>query len=159
MRIVFLAALPSESNNGNVTRRAINPFQIPAGLAGARKVICQETAAVFLRKRACKAPFVVVQGTQIKKFYLQKVSWFCSFDRDRPAEIMNLRQIHILHIIGFVAVLNLSSSPVNTFNAKYVSFLHRCNWRDIRVPAGVQGNFLLEAFLGSTEMIVLTMVV
>mmetsp|Transcript_37629 Transcript_37629/g.53068 ORF Transcript_37629/g.53068 Transcript_37629/m.53068 type:complete len:210 (+) Transcript_37629:4149-4778(+) len=133
----------SEFDTGNVTTGAIDPVQIPACLASAGVVICQEASSVLLGKGTRKAPFVTVQASQVQKLHFEQVARLGCGNGEGTTQIMNLTEIHIFYVVRRIVVMNLTACPIDTLDAHYLAFLNRRHWWDRRVPAIVQRNFLL----------------
>lgn len=101
------------------------------------------TSAVLSGESSCEAPLVAVQGAEVEELYLEKVTRLRPLHFDGAGEVVDLREVDILDVVRAVVVLDLSPRPVDAFHAKLFALLDLGNWRDIGMPAIVQGALLI----------------
>ena len=77
--------------------------------------IIKKASAVVFVEDARKAPWLLLKRLHVLYFNYEDIAWLCGFYLERTAQVMDLRQIDILHVVRAIVVSNLSSSPINAF--------------------------------------------
>src|SRR5690606_26675873 len=70
-----------------------------------------------------------------------------ALDTHRPGEKVDLRKIHVSHILGAVIVPDLAAGPVVAFEDEIIAGLDLHGHRDIRVPAVVHAVVVVRGFV------------
>lgn len=73
--------------------------------------LIQKPTAVVLRKHACETPRLVLEGLDVHDFHKEHISGFCVLDLEGAAQVVNLRQVDILDVVGRIIVTDLAASP------------------------------------------------
>lgn len=59
----------------NMTRGAVDALKVPDGLAGFRKVVCEEATTILTVKDASEPPLMTLKGPQVQDLHHQQVPW------------------------------------------------------------------------------------
>lgn len=78
--------------------------------------LVQKSTAVVLVEDAGESPRVVLKGLDIVDFDAEHIARFGALDFEWSREVMDLAQIHSQDVVCGVVVLDLTTSPVDTFN-------------------------------------------
>ena len=103
--------------------------QIQAVISGGKSslrfriVLIQKPASVVLVKDAGEAPWMVLEWLHVLDLHKENVSWLGCLDLEGAREIVDLRQVDILDVVGVVRVLDLAACPVQAFNLDSLAFL------------------------------------
>ena len=81
---------------------------------------------------------MVVEGLDVLNLHEEDVTWLGSLDLERTREIVDLCQVDVLDVIGAVVVLDLPSSPVETFDLDCLTVFDCATERYIGMPAVVE---------------------
>lgn len=100
--------------------------------------LVKEASAVVLVEDAGEAPWLMLEWLNILNLDKQDITRLRTFDLEWSREIVDSREVDILHIIGRVIVANLSTGPVYTFDLDYFSILDCPIERDVRMPSIVK---------------------
>ena len=76
----------------------------------------EETSAVVFVEDTGETPGLFLERLHVLDLDDQNVARLGVFDLEGAAEVMDLGEIDVLHIVGTVVVPNLSSGPVYAFN-------------------------------------------
>lgn len=76
----------------------------------------EEASAVVFVEDAGEAPGLVLEGLHVLDLDDEDVTWFGVFDFEGPAEVVDLGEIDVLHVVGAVVVPDLASGPVDAFD-------------------------------------------
>jgi hypothetical protein len=97
-------------------------------------VLVEEATAVILVKDTREPPRLVFKGLHVRNLDKEYVAWFCGFDLERPRQVVDLGQVHVLDIVSVVGVLDLSSCPVQTLDLDGFTVLDGSAERDWELP-------------------------
>jgi hypothetical protein len=134
---------PGELDARDVARAAVDAGKVPARLGGLRVVVGEEAAAVVLVEGAGEAPLVARERPDVEDLHLEQVARLRRRARDRPREVVHLREVDVLHVVRRVVVLDLAARPVDRLDAEDLALLDRHDRRDLGVPAVVERRLLL----------------
>lgn len=76
----------------------------------------QEAAAIVAIEYSCKAPWLLLERLNVLDFYKQYIAWLGRLDVEGTREVVNLREIDVLHIIRRIIILDLPPSPIEAFD-------------------------------------------
>lgn len=76
----------------------------------------KEASTVVLVEYARKAPRLLLKWLHILDLHDEDITRFGAFHLKRARQVVNLREVDILHIVRAVIVANLSSCPIYTLH-------------------------------------------
>src|SRR5258706_3227572 len=132
-------------------RGGLLTMEVPDCLVGAWKLIRQKAAAIHLRKDAGISPALprgrtnlLRHGAEIQDVYDEEIPGLGALDADRAAEDVAPIKADIANIVGRIVVADLAIRPFPALHPELVAGLHLSRDRDVRMPAIVAGNILVE---------------
>jgi hypothetical protein len=90
----------------------------------------QETAPVLLIENSRKAIRLVLKWLYVLDVEFEDISRLGTFDLKGTGEVVDLCQVHVLHIIGAIVVANLSSCPVHALDLNAFAVFDLSSERD-----------------------------
>lgn len=98
-----------------------------------RVYLVQKATTIIFVENPRESPRLILEGLHILNLNYQNVARFGSLNLERTAQIVDFRQIDVLHIIRAIVVANLPTSPVDAFNLYNFTVLDRAaEWDCIR---------------------------
>ena len=94
--------------------------------------LIQETSAVVLVKYSSESPRLILEWLYFLDLYNQNITRLGAFNLERSSEVMDLREVDVLHIIGAIIVADLSAGPVDAFDLDDLAVFDlacKGNWR------------------------------
>jgi hypothetical protein len=117
-----------------VTRGAENALEVPNSFSGLGVYLVKKPATIVLVEYTRKSPWLMLEGLHILNFNKQDITRFGFLDLEWSREVVNLSQVDVPDIIGTVVVLDLTTSPIETFNLDRLSVLDGTTEGHVRMP-------------------------
>lgn len=72
------------------------------GGGGSRRRVnlIQKPTTILLGKNTSESPWLVLEGLDVHDLDEKNVAWLGAFDFERPAEVVHLGEVDILHVVG-----------------------------------------------------------
>ena len=103
-----------------------------------RIVLVEKAASVAFVEDAGEAPWVIVEGLDVLDLHEENVTGLGGLDLERTGEVVDLCQVDVLDVVGAVVVLDLPSSPVETFDLDCLAILDCTTEGYIGMPTVVE---------------------
>src|SRR5690606_1336112 len=112
-----------EPDIGDVARTGVDAVEIPDRLARLGEVVGQDAAAVLLGKQTAEAPLAVLEGADVENVDPHEIAGPGAIHTNRAAQVVDLGQVHVAHVVGAVVVADLAAGPVHALDAELVAGL------------------------------------
>ena len=78
--------------------------------------LIQKSTTILLREHPREAPGLLWQWLDILNVNHQQITGLSTFDLEGAGQVVDLRQVHVSHVVRIVSVLDLSACPVDALN-------------------------------------------
>jgi hypothetical protein len=126
-----------EADLWNVSRAGVNTLAVPDRLARFGKEISQKSAAIGGCEYSGVAPLIIFQRSYVEYVNDEDIAWFRAGDFDRSNKMMARGKITVAYIGGVIVILDLTASPIQSFDDEIFPRLYRHHGRNVWMPSVV----------------------